>query len=56
MTPERLEEIEQFATRLGCANCWTGTVGTACVYIRELLAELAIERAGLEVDGNGATV
>lgn len=39
MTPERLEEIEQFATRFGCANCWTGTVGAACVYIRELLNE-----------------
>lgn len=37
---ERMQEIREFATRFGCANCWTGTVGTACVYLRELLAEL----------------
>lgn len=40
MDAERLQEIREFATRFGCANCWTGTVGTACVYLREFLAEI----------------
>ena len=39
MTPERLEEIRQFINTYGPANCWTGTVGTACTYIHELLKE-----------------
>lgn len=43
MTPERLEEIRQYATRFGCANCWTGTVGTACVYIVELIRALEVQ-------------
>lgn len=44
MTPERLEEIKKFAARFGCANCWTGTVGTACTYIVELMRALEAER------------
>lgn len=44
MTPERLEEIKQFATRFGCVNCWTGTTGTACTYIVELMKALEESR------------
>ncbi len=51
MTPDRLREIEQFVARFGPGNCWTGTVGQACIYLRELLEE--IEQAntnGIERD------
>lgn len=33
---ERIE-IETWARRHGCANCWTGTTGTAGKYILRLL-------------------
>lgn len=41
MTPERLAEIRQFVMRFGPANCWTGTLGTACEYIFELIGKTA---------------
>lgn len=52
MTTERLAEIEQFTRRYGSANCWTGTLGTACTYIRELLAELKPQKQW-QFTGNG---
>jgi hypothetical protein len=48
MTPERLQEIKHFATRFGCGNGWTGTVGTACTYLRELMDETLLP-PGMEV-------
>jgi hypothetical protein len=48
MTPERLQEIKHFATRFGCGNGWTGTVGTACTYLRELM-DATLLPPGMEV-------
>jgi hypothetical protein len=38
--PDTLTEIRQFCAKYGPGNCWTGTVGQACVYLRMLLDEL----------------
>ena len=40
MSEERIAEIRHFIARYGSANCWTGTLGTACSIIHELLKEL----------------
>lgn len=55
LTPERRLEIEQWATRFGCANCWTGNLGTAATYIRELMDETLLP-PGMEVSTSGASV
>ena len=52
MTPERLEEIRQFINRYGPPNCWTGTLGTACTFIHELLKELQERQLPLESQGD----
>lgn len=45
MTKKRLEELRQFATRHGAANCWTGTSGTAAAHIVELIKAIEELRA-----------
>ena len=42
------DEIVQFTNRYGSGNCWTGTIGTACVIIRQLLLEVADARREAE--------
>lgn len=39
--PATITEIRQFVARYGPGNVWTGTVGTACKYIRMLLDDAA---------------
>lgn len=40
MTPERLAEIRRLVNKYGPSNCWTGTLGTLCAAMYELLAEI----------------
>jgi hypothetical protein len=40
VSPDRLEQAEQIARRLGPANCWTGTGGTLASLTLEMIREL----------------
>lgn len=37
VTPDRLAQIRERCNQYGPANCWTGTTGTLCGMLRELL-------------------
>lgn len=40
ISPERMAEMFEFTCRYGSGNLWTGTAGTACGFVRELLREV----------------